>query len=295
MKMICGITILVFLASLIYADIGRIYDSKQQVQYSPAGGNNIVLSWGGAASEWTLADVTNSPFWFDASVSTSITLNGIYVSTWSSMNSTNAGKQGTAANQPQYVSNALNNLNIINFDGTNDLIQNIGDYYATNYSIFVVARTASATKQQTLLGKYQSGGRELYLAITNNFLQSVFNTNGVSVSYDRNALSTNTIGAGWVVVGAVKNGTNVTMSVNGATNTVAFSDSAVYNGNLNMMVGGGVLSSAYLGGDIAEVIYIQHALSDVDRQKVEGAMAWKWGLQTNLVPYQPYVSVRPTK
>jgi len=44
----------------------------------------------------------------------------------------------------------------------------------------------------------------------------------------------------------------------------------------------------FLNGDIAEILVYDTALSDNDRQKVEGYLAWKWGLVAGLPVGHPY-------
>jgi hypothetical protein len=49
----------------------------------------------------------------------------------------------------------------------------------------------------------------------------------------------------------------------------------------------------YLLGDIAEVVVYNAALSDTDRQTVEGYLAWRWGLQGSLPAGHPYKNCAP--
>lgn len=46
-------------------------------------------------------------------------------------------------------------------------------------------------------------------------------------------------------------------------------------------------------GHIAEVIYYSRRLSQSERQKVEGYLAWKWGLQDKISSNHPYYRFRP--
>lgn len=46
-------------------------------------------------------------------------------------------------------------------------------------------------------------------------------------------------------------------------------------------------------GPISEVVAVSAALSTGDRQKLEGYLAWRWGLQGSLDAAHPYKSVRP--
>jgi hypothetical protein len=45
--------------------------------------------------------------------------------------------------------------------------------------------------------------------------------------------------------------------------------------------------------DVMEIIFYYGDLSRSQRQRVEGYLAWKWGLQTTLPSSHPYYKIRP--
>jgi hypothetical protein len=47
-------------------------------------------------------------------------------------------------------------------------------------------------------------------------------------------------------------------------------------------------------GYISEIVYYNTTLTTIQRQKVEGYLAWKWGLQASLPSGHPYLSAAPT-
>jgi hypothetical protein len=49
----------------------------------------------------------------------------------------------------------------------------------------------------------------------------------------------------------------------------------------------------YFGGNIYEIIVFNGVLSTSQRQQIEGYLAWKWGLTTNLPVTSPYKSIKP--
>jgi hypothetical protein len=73
-----------------------------------------------------------------------------------------------------------------------------------------------------------------------------------------------------------------------ATNTVNFG-SGVTKG-----LGASIGTSSTFDGQIAEVLVFNSALTTSDRQKIEGYLAWKYGLQGNLPAGHPYKSAAPT-
>ena len=88
-------------------------------------------------------------------------------------------------------------------------------------------------------------------------------------------------------------------------NVIATSTADIYvNGtqtNNNVVRGGlslnNILDWAISGGAfqgyVGEIVTYPSGLSDSDRQKVEGYLAWKWGIQNNLPDRQPYKNAPP--
>ena len=77
--------------------------------------------------------------------------------------------------------------------------------------------------------------------------------------------------------------------VNGTqTNTNITRGDLSLNNILEWAISGGAFK-----GFVGEVITYPSGLSDGDRQKVEGYLAWKWGLQSNLPDSQPYKNAPP--
>jgi hypothetical protein len=52
--------------------------------------------------------------------------------------------------------------------------------------------------------------------------------------------------------------------------------------------------SDHMEGAIHSVVQYSSNLSNPDRQKVEGILAWQFGIQNVLPPSHPFYSVRPT-
>lgn len=87
---------------------------------------------------------------------------------------------------------------------------------------------------------------------------------------------------------------------NGFDNGASFSGGQFTDGAslTSMNVGTGRASVGYglelstnkwwLNGNIAEILVFSNVLTTTERQQVEGYLAWKWGLQANLVSGHPY-------
>jgi hypothetical protein len=70
------------------------------------------------------------------------------------------------------------------------------------------------------------------------------------------------------------------------SNTVGWNTSSVY-------LGGSTIGGGNLDGWVAEIYFTNARQTTADRQKNEGYLAWKWGLQGNLDPSHPYKSAPP--
>jgi hypothetical protein len=228
--------------------------------------------------------------WLDASDSNSITI-ASGVSQWSdkSGNARNATQSNTVK-QPAVITNALNNKNVVRFDGTDDVLTYNGSFFAnTSYSVYaVVTRRSGKDRNYFLSGNSTVGNTNLVVGwATTTFLYAqYFNDIATTVS---SYASPDTSMWGMLLNTAsgrllFQNGAQVASS--GTTSTLSS-----YNGaNLGNFLGG----SDFYQGDIAEIVATTSALSTSDRQKMEGYLAHKWGLTASLPSDHPYKSVQPT-
>ena len=85
--------------------------------------------------------------------------------------------------------------------------------------------------------------------------------------------------------------TAVSIYVNGSVTSVsnATTSGLTLDTTLDWSISGGAFR-----GYIGEVITYKALLSDIDRQKVEGYLAWKWGLQSQLSASNPWKTAPPT-
>lgn len=255
---------------------------------------DIVLKVDGAAA-WTPLQLTLSG-WYDASDETTITDSSGSVSQWDDKSTSgNDLGQIDGARQPTTGTRLLNGLNVLDFndDVLTTTITPIS-LSSTGVTIFIVA------KFENLSGSTFRGGLEILpdgLDINKGinffndrnidfrarrgpspFLDGVFSSSDTDdhvfgLSYS------NTLSSIYL------DGTKGTDSTGAKDRTVQ-----------NVYVGGlqGLASVTNLDGYIAEVFIAPSILSDSDRQKSEGYLAHKWGLEDNLPVSHPYKSAPPT-
>ncbi|MEW5833659.1 MAG: Ig domain-containing protein [Pseudomonadota bacterium] len=60
------------------------------------------------------------------------------------------------------------------------------------------------------------------------------------------------------------------------------------------IMGTSITSTQSASGNIGEVLILGYIPTDADRQKIEGYMAWKWGIEANLPAAHPYKAAAPS-
>jgi hypothetical protein len=165
-------------------------------------------------------------------------------------------------------------------------------YFETTYTGGPTAETVFVIQKRTvrqhgdLVVAYPNGGREFYIT-GDDGLQ--FNNKGVAVL---GAVSifpitnvTQLVGYTYTTSSAsfYQNGTNVL--------TAAFSNTFSATGAPTFIGGGG---RGTMAGTISEVVIYNTGLTTTQRQRVEGYLAWKWGLQASLPAGHPFKTAAPT-
>lgn len=232
--------------------------------------------------------------WWDASDSSTVTLNGTSVSQLNDKSGLGRNaSQGTAANQPGTTT--INSKNAMLFDGSNDHLTLgaglFGFAHTDSFSVFAVVKRTSDSGIGCIWGKQESSGFARGYALT------VFSTasspsnilglqmrNQAGVQAWRN--SAWTFAQDPVVVSTVYTGTGtvagMTLKQNGSERTYSTqSDTLAGNVITNSVAAcigsrdGGNLS---FNGTIGEIIVYSKALSASEVAAVERYLAGKWGV-----------------
>ena len=240
--------------------------------------------------------------WLDAADSSTFTLSGNRVSQWNDKSGGNRHvTQAAAAQQPIRVPTSQNFLPVVVFDGSNDFMSNATLPTAGLTSVSVIAvflvNSGGAT-EDVIAGIGQTGGtgavRGFYRApsgTTVGFAGWAADVVSSALSYD--------IAGSHHVFGFVQNGlaasNNVTLLRDGATE-LRSTTAALITSSAGFSVGslqGAAVGSYYSDVSVAEIIVINGALPAFDRQRVEGYLAWKWGLQSQLAAGHPHRTSPP--
>jgi hypothetical protein len=250
------------------------------------------------SSLWTPAQLSGLALWLDAADAGTITLNGSTVSQWNDK-SGNARhvSQATGANQPTRTLNGLNGLPVVTFDGGIKFLS------AANTNI-------SAGDAVSMVSVYQSTGNpdNQFDGFSGFFFLAENFTNAASRACQLTNTRTKFIPAYFVNPFAVNQ-----ISLERNSNYNIHASVGDFNDTHSYSINGATPQSQALGapnisninairvgnaswdvsgllrfiGNASEIIVTNTALSTTDRQKLEGYLAWKWGLQASLPAGHP--------
>lgn len=241
------------------------------VQWLDANDNTTVLTGVGGT---IVANGGSAGYWGDKSG------NGNYVTT------------NTVA--PVYSTSLISNRGGLNFQSSAGMISTA---FAKASSItFFLVGTVKSTRASwgTFWGHFNSGRHDadIQLRYTDGTTHINWHTNNNNSStqlpytLDSPVIYSCTMTGGTVMFMQQTNTSGTTsLTVTEGTLTWASGTAPVWIGRSD--------SNECINSYISEIAYFQSVLSTADRQKMEGYLAWKWGLQTYLPSGHPYLSAPP--
>ncbi len=229
-----------------------------------------------------VASIEGLVLWLDATAEEGFVTgieNGDTISSWNDVNPQNTTKnnatQSTANFRPQYVTNGINNLPSVKFDGTNDWLD-LNDSILSdpgNWTTFVVAQRLKTTASTDyILGAFSTA--RYYIVSTLTDIQfsagEPYNGGVVITTAPKPALVVlHSSGNTFTATGVTTTGSNVLSNIN-ATYTASI------NGlNLGSYNDG---NSAWMNGYISEVIMFNRPLKLSEQAAVRDYLERKWGL-----------------
>jgi hypothetical protein len=245
---------------------------------------------------WTPAD-TATALWLDASDTTTVLAgasDNVYQWSDKSGNDLHA-TQDTAGSQPTTNSRTLNGINVLDF-ASDYLITtlNINRPDTPDLSVFAVFAQDATVGDFGLFGADNGGWDRLVLL---NFDSSTGNEWGVANASGTTAFeATRTSDTSDHILSilwdsGVTNGSQV--GLDGVSPTI-FTEAVGSAGYTTTGIGTIRPTGTYpLDGYIAEMVFLTSIADEATRQKVEGYLAWKWGLESNLPINHPYKNGRP--
>ena len=228
--------------------------------------------------------ISGCQLWLDAADTNSLVSSGSNVSLWRDKSgSNNNATQNNLANQPTRGTQ-LNGLNVLNFTGSQPFFS-LPTLTYTNITVFTIFRntTLRAYCSPLFLGPF-------FFFFTDGAGGNVYGTGRLGVNGEGVVTQA---AAGITTQNYLLYSLNLTVA---ATDIVNFYINGSNLANFNGAASGGrsyyqVGSTDAVGattGFTAEIIVYNGVLNNIQRQQVEGYLAWKWGLQANLPLTHPY-------
>ena len=226
-------------------------------------------------------DIPGCVLWLDAADTQAMTLSGSNVTTW--IDKSGLGNNATSYNTPVLTANAINGVQAIS---TSNLPYFTGSVSVTGttVTIFSVATTTrlqpNGGNDQRLVSLVNAtnvdyGRTDGVIGLFNQYNTSSIATWRVSGPIANNAVVTNTP----FLAVSKYDGTNGYLWLNGVAGTRASSASTGTFAVTKYGIGNQANPSGeYWQGFIGEVIIYSNALSDTQRQQVEGYLGRKWGI-----------------
>jgi hypothetical protein len=258
--------------------VANLYTNGSLVGDGVYGSNNIPEIKGGGylRTAWTPYRIGPTvSLWLDASDASTLTLTSSNtVSQWKdkSGNGNNA-IQNAGVTQPVYNATTMNGYPGISFDG---VAQKMTFSAASGLSMAAVMRTDSGCV--ALGGVFGVNGSDVGLRRSNNSPTTGFNAGALNTDFTGTS-TTNWINGTNLLTNA--EGTNSVMTVAKPSNSFALTSIGHYT------------STRYWKGTMTELILFDSTLSPADQQKLQGYLAWKYGLTNELEAAHPYKTAPP--
>jgi hypothetical protein len=251
---------------------------------------------------WIPLNVANCQVWLDAADQATIQYStGSNVSVWRDKSGNN-NTASTSTNYPTYSQSSLNRLGTLRFSGASGTPNylDMGPFqFGTNTRSFflVIQNTAGATGIATIPHIFFPGSPypAVSMSIAGWFAINIQGTSTQAEYFaDRNRyyIFSYTLGPpSGIAADPEKLYANGSLVHSGTTGPYA---NATNGYRIGWLTNGDNTNNYYFDGNIAEFLIFNTFVTDFQRQQVEGYLAWKWGLQTQLPGNHPYKLFPPS-
>lgn len=250
-------------------------------------------------AKWLPTQVTGCALWLDAADSATVIRTGTAVTQWNdkSGNGRNVTKTSATTN-PVYTLNSLNRLPVLANTGTSGLSGTLAVNTLTNMTIFVVCNDTNAAELTNNTGGYviwwnETGGwGQIQMYISQARLDWRFGSGQAENKPSFNLPSN--VSTNYNIACISKSSRAERGFLNGnVVGSYTATNAAIANTSSSFVITGPV-GATYATNNIAEIVIYTSTVSTLQRQQVEGYLAWKWGLQLNLPATHPYAKFPPT-
>lgn len=270
----------------------NITDNDNSAPVVNAGTDQAVYLTGDVWSPNELAPIA----WYDASDAATVTQSSGAVSQWNSKVGTSHMLQATGIKQPIVGGvNQINGLNAIAFDGTDDALKTSSNPFGASISnAMIMAVTNIGTMTNSTMFSLTGGSTNRWQA---------HSTWGDSVMYfdcgGSSGVNRVSGASGWSagqnkLLGFYSSTTDNVQQV-WANGTMMLGDATGHTvSTLSGLALGHDGATSYDNCSMGEVVILNSSVTATNRQKLEGYLAHKWGMQGDLPADHPYKSQSPS-
>lgn len=256
-----------------------------------------VISAAAIPSSFDPTSIAGLNVWLDAQNTDSVILSGTQVTGWLDStvpegNDFTAGGGVITYDQPSDINNRPAIKFVDSAPTTSTYLSRTLNLTPTNeLTLFMVlSQTAGGVTGNSELF-YTRSGYESFDLFNNTNSSGVLSLNARSLtqrSTGQNIITSPPIIA---IISVVLSATTGSVYLNGSVTSI--NNTAITGTSLNQSLEWAISGGAFKGF-VGEVITYPSALTTTDREKVEGYLAWKWGLQSNLADTNLWKNTPPT-
>jgi len=256
-----------------------------------------------AGGDWTPEELSSQTVgWYKADIITGKS-DGDEVDSWTdSSGESNTLTQTQSGADPIYKTNIINSLPVLRFDkdvspGDNLLSADLGGDFEPgtgDFYIAMVMKLPSATSTQFLMSKADSGTQGLNVFV--NTSGTLFFRPGTHGSTNNNIQQTNVVDSNFHIYVCRRVSSTITGHFDGAafsTDDGSKVNDSDMNNDSSFRLGSSSTGGLDADMDLSEAMIATGTLSDDNRDRLTGYLAWKYGLQGNLPDDHPYRFSKP--
>ena len=264
-------------------DVGALIACVVVATNAAGSGSATALDVGPVIGFWTPADLgADLALWLDADDASTITLNGSNVAQWDDKSGNNRhAVQTTAASQPAYTGQH------IQFDGLTSLT--CVPSWDNTWEWLLVGKFDRTDVLQVLLRDNASGASTAIVGWSSS-------ADFYRVRQTSSPLITNIateFGTDRFIQGLSSRASDTAVAFTNGVQKSSWAVTGLMGSTLHIGING-TFGRSGLQGSISELVLLANEASTDDRQKLEGYLAWKWGLEANLPADHPYKTTPPT-
>jgi hypothetical protein len=248
---------------------------------------SFAFSINAEAALWTPSQVSPT-IWYDASDATTITASTTDISQWRSKVGSSHLNQSTPSLRPLYGTRTINGLNTVEFDGTDDRM--------SLASLTVVSGAPTKREIWAVVSVDNTSDEPIFANTSSSELSIITNQlkfYGGALGPYGNATSTD-IGTTPSILGFIGDSFKK-YSINGTLETTADALAGLATNRITVTQLGYRTTGSAFDGVMGELIVgSSNVISSTStREKIEGYLAWKWGLQGKLPSDHTYKNAAP--